>query len=776
MKGMNKAAILDFIRSLSRPATKREIAHAFHIKGGVPRIELKKILKELEKNGDVEKNPGGAYGIPEGLPAVAVLEVTDITPDGDILAAPVERPGQNGKGPHIEIVPGHKTHGSLIVGSRVMARLSRIGPESYEARVIRSLDQAAQGSVTGLVRITRGGAILIPADKKTKHEFEIEAKDLGGAVDGDVAAGTILPGRGLHNRRIRIVKILGRHNDPKAISLISLYEAGLAVEFPKDVLKEAERFQNPSPFPRHARAPSLSLHGEGAGTIAEAGEGREDLRAIPLVTIDGPDARDFDDAVFAEKSGDGFHLIVAIADVAHYVRSGTPLDREAARRGNSTYFPDRVVPMLPEALSNDLCSLRPHEDRACLAVHMWIDAAGALTQYKFARGLMRSAARLTYEQAQAAKDGISDNVTKKLYNAVIAPLYDAFAVLDKARIKRGALELDLPERQILLDDQGRMTGVRRRARLDSHKLIEEFMILANVAAAKALGARKACCVYRVHDRPASDKLEGLSDFVESFGLSLPRGQVTNPAQINQLLRKAAPLPYSHLISQMVMRCQSQARYSPHNIGHFGLALYEYAHFTSPIRRYADLLVHRSLIAACGLGSGGLTLEEAERIESLSDHISQTERVSMEAERSATDRFTAAYLSGRIGAEFEGRITGVTRFGLFVELSESGADGLVPIRSLLSDYYDHDEPGHALIGRRSGRVFRLGAPVTARLVEASGLTGSTLLELVGHEKGADIPGVPFKKPQFQRKSRPSRPSNRSKGPKKPGRHGKRKPRR
>jgi ribonuclease R len=467
---------------------------------------------------------------------------------------------------------------------------------------------------------------------------------------------------------------------------------------------------------------------------------REDLRQIPLVTIDGLDARDFDDAVFAEKTDEGFHLIVAIADVAHYVTPESALNQEAYRRGNSTYFPDRVIPMLPEVLSNDLCSLRPHENRACLAVHMHINLEGKLIRYKFLRGLMRSEARLTYEQVQAAMNGLSDEVTGPLLEPVIKPLYAAFAILEQARKKRGALELDLPEKQVLIDKNGKMTGVKLRQRLDSHKLIEEFMVLANVAAASALEAKQAPCVYRIHDRPSPEKLDSAREFIEGFGLSLPKGQVTGPAQINAVLERAAKLPYSHLISTVILRTQAQAHYSPENIGHFGLALTKYAHFTSPIRRYADLLVHRSLIRAYGLGDGGLDDGEEARLEEMCEHISDTERVSMEAERNAVDRFTAAFLSNRIGAEFSGRISGVTRFGLFVSLSESGADGLVPMSTLPHDFYIHDERAHALVGRRSGRIFRLGAEVNVRLMEADGLTGSTVLSLSGHDHGADIPGL------------------------------------
>jgi ribonuclease R len=714
---VNKSEILDVILAARSPVTKREIARALGLKGSGSRVELKKMLRALEDEGAIIKQAGGGYSPPAGLDGVIVLEVTDLDIDGDVFAKPVDwNESAQGTPPRIEVKPDKKGHASVSPGDRVLARLNRLPENQYEAVVIRKMD-APKNRVMGLVKILKGGAVLQPANKKVRDEFQI--LDLKSAKDGDLAVAEFQPSRSFRDKKVKIVEVIGKRGDAKAISLISLYEAGINPQFPDAAISATKNMSVPSP------------------------ENREDLRDIPLVTIDGIDAKDFDDAVFAEKTDEGFHLIVAIADVAYYVRPETALDTEAQRRGNSTYFPDRVVPMLPEALSNDLCSLRPHEPRACLAAHMWIDNEGKLTKYKFVRGLMKSAARLTYEQVQAAQDGTTDSTTKPLLKSVIGPLYEAFKVLDDARRGRGALDLDLPERKVILDDQGNMTGVTKRLRLDSHKLIEEFMVLANVAAATALEAKKAPCVYRIHDRPSPEKLDSAREFVESFGLSLPKGAVAEPKQLNQILLQAAKLPYSHLISLVMLRCQSQAHYSPENIGHFGLALHRYAHFTSPIRRYADLLIHRSLIAAYNLGPGGIDKGEVARLEEICENISATERTSMEAERNSIDRFAAAYLSQSIGAEFAGRINGVTRFGLFIELEESGADGLVPIRSLPSDFYIHDERAHALIGRRSNRVFRLGAPVTVRLMEADGLTGSTLLNLVGHEHGADIPGMELK---------------------------------
>jgi len=729
---LDSSEILKFIRSSKKPVTKREVARAFSIKGGENRVALKQILKKLEKGSVISKQAGGVYVVPDGLPSVSIVQVTAISIDGDVYAELTDWSEEaQGAQPKIEIVPDTKSFPKLKEKSRALVRLSRQSDGNrnndwYEARIIKVIDDSHdKGSVMGMLKYNKHGPYLAPADKKAKFEFDVNQADLNGAKEGDLVVGELLPSRGLKRKKVKIIEVIGKQGDPKTISLISLHEAGISEPFPAAVLEQSEGLKVP-----------------------ELGK-REDLRDVPLVTIDGADARDFDDAVHAEKLPDGgFHLIVAIADVAHYVKAETALDDEAQRRGNSTYFPDRVVPMLPEGLSNDLCSLRPDEDRACMVAHMWIDTDGKLTRYKFTRGLMKSHARLTYEQVQAAKDGVQDDLTAPLMDKVINPLYEAYALLDKARLKRGALDLDLPERQILIDDKGNMTGVKIRERLDAHKLIEEFMVLANVAAASAIEDKKDAkafpCVYRIHDKPKSDKLDSVREFVESFGLKMPAGAISEPSQINRILQQAKSLPYSHLISQVILRTQSQAVYSPQNVGHFGLALQRYGHFTSPIRRYADLMVHRSLIKAYGLGDGGISDGEIAQIDEICQHISTTERTSMVAERNSVDRFTAAYLSQHIGATFQGRINGVTNFGLFVTLTESGADGIVPMRSLSNDYYEHDESQHALIGKRRGNIFRMGAEVTVKLKEADGLTGSCVLEMAGDSvNGADIEGLVFK---------------------------------
>jgi ribonuclease R len=593
-------------------------------------------------------------------------------------------------------------------------------------QVMRILGEVRTKLIIGRALETKKGWVIEPVNKSDRDTYALKnaPDDLinGHLVEVNLARET---GSGALSKDVATLKqIIGHDDDPKAISLIAMFEKGLSPDFPDAVNKETEGM-----------------------TVPELGK-REDVRDIPLVTIDGADARDFDDAVFAEKTDNGgFHIIVAIADVAHYVREGTALAKEAYHRGNSTYFPDRVVPMLPEGLSNDLCSLRPHEPRACMGFHIYIDDMGKLTSYTVFRGLMKSHARLTYEQAQAAFDGVTDDTTAPLVDDVLKPMHEAFVVLEAARRRRGALEINSPERKIDIDDTGTMTGVSMRERYDSHKMIEEFMILANVAAAMALEAKSAPCIYRIHDQPDSSRIDSASDFLQGFGINLAKGNVPKPDMLNSILKKVEDTDYSHLVNEVILRSQTAAVYSPDNIGHYGLALNKYAHFTSPIRRYADLIVHRSLIRAYDLGEGGLTKEEDVLIGEIASHISKTERNSMEAERNSVDRFTASYLESRIMAEFSGRISGVTKFGLFVRLDENGADGLVPIRSLPDDYYVHNEDSHALIGRRTKRVFRLCAPVRVRVREADRLTGSTVLEIVNGEAGADIPGYIGPEAQF-----------------------------
>ena len=667
---------------------------------------------------------------PGELPEIGVIEITGVDFDGEITARPVD--WDRDEPPPAIVVIAERGSPASTTGEHAVARFARQPDGIYEARIIRVVS-AVPDRIVGIFRADREGGRIEPTDRKIKHEFRVAKADAKNAENGEIVLAEALSGRRLGLPQAKVLERIGHSDEPRAFSLIAIHSAGIPTVFPPAALKIAEEAK---PVPLGNRA---------------------DLRSIPLVTIDGEDARDFDDAVWAEPDAehdDGWHLVVAIADVAWYVRAGDALDHAARERGNSAYFPDRVVPMLPEALSNELCSLKPGVDRACLAVHLWIDADGGVDRHRFVRGLMRSAARLTYEEAQLAADGRPDDATRALAEPVLRPLYGAFRALERARQRRGPLELDLPERRILLEPSGRIARIEPRQRLDSHRLIEELMIAANVAAAETLERLKEPCMYRVHDAPDLAKLAALRDFLDGIGianLKLAKGQAVRPRHFNEILRHAAGTPYATLIHQLVLRSQAQAVYSPGNLGHFGLALRRYAHFTSPIRRYADLLVHRALIAGHRWGAGELARTDAKSFAATGEHISMTERRAAAAERSAVDRYSAAFLAERVGAAFAARVSGVTRAGLFVTLAETGADGLIPIRTLPQDYYDHDETHHRLVGRRWGRTYTLGDALEVTLREANTVTGSLLFALVegGGEERRPRPGA---KPRHARKRR------------------------
>lgn len=734
-----KEELLTYIRESPVPVGKREIARAFRITGS-ERIRLKAMIRELEREGTLGRDRGRRFGPAGRLPEVTLVEVTGTDEDGEVLAKPVAWEGE-GPSPRIYMAPDRRGVPALGPGERVLARLKHIGAGKYEGRTIRRISEAP-GKVLGVFVLGPDGGRIRPTDRKLKVEYAVARGDEANAREGEFVLAEIMPSLRLGLRHARIVERLGNMGNPRSIGLISIFSHGIPVDFPAEALDQAA----------HARP--IGMENLGA-------QKRVDLRDVPLVTIDGEDARDFDDAVWAEPDSDprnpgGWHLLVAIADVAHYVRPDGALDRAARERGNSAYFPDRVVPMLPEALSNGWCSLKPGEERGCLAVHIWIDSAGNKKRHRFERGLMRSAARLTYTRVQAASEGRPDKLTGPLIEKVIAPLYGAFRALLSARLKRGALDLDLPERQVIIGKDGHIERIVPRPRLDSHRLIEEFMIVANVCAAETLEEKRMPCMYRVHDQPAPDKVEALREFLDSLGYKFAKGQVILPKHFTQILDKTAGTPHSQLVSEVILRSQAQAIYSPDNLGHFGLALRRYAHFTSPIRRYADLLVHRALISALRLGAGELPEESGREFERIGEHISMTERRAAAAERDAQDRFIASYLADKVGASFAGRISGVTHFGLFVTLNETGADGLVPIRSLPSDYYFHDEARHRLVGRQRGRIYVLGDAVEARLAEVDMVTGGVVLELLEGagtwREGKSRKTASLKSPHAIRKSR------------------------
>ncbi|MGC9420316.1 MAG: ribonuclease R [Rhodovulum sp.] len=704
----SKSEILDWIAEHPGQTSKRDIAKAFGIKGA-DRIDLKRVLKELEADGRLEKRRK-TYRDPEKLPPVTVLQVLAPNADGDLFAKPLEWHGE-GPEPRVLFI-ARKAEPALGEGDRILARLQEVRGEDhqYEARLIRKIG-ANPTRVLGIFRKGAEGGRIVPIDKGADKEWMVAPDATHGAKDGELVQAEQAGPRGrMGLPRARVVERLGDPGAPRAVSLIAIHQHGIPDEFPDEVIAEADRAK-------------------------PAGLGnREDLRDLPLVTIDPPDARDRDDAVLAMPDDDpgnpGGHIIwVAIADVAHYVRPGSALDREARKRGNSTYFPDRVVPMLPDRLSGDLCSLHEGVPRACIAVRMVIDAHGTKIGHRFTRGLMASAGALAYAEVQDARDGRPNDKTAALMEDVIAPLYAAYGALTKARAARQPLDLDLPERRIELSEDGHVTSVKFRDRLDAHRLIEEFMVLANVAAAEELTRLRRPLIFRVHEEPSPEKLDALREVAAASGFTLAKGQVLQTRHLNDLLDQAMGTEFSELINLSTLRSMTQAYYTPEHFGHFGLALRSYAHFTSPIRRYADLIVHRALITAHGWGKDGLSPQEIDELEATAEHISQTERRSMEAERDTTDRYLAAYLSERVGNEFSGRISGIARFGVFVKLDETGADGLIPIRELGNEYFHHDREAQTLMGADTGLEIGIGQRVTVRLSEAVPVTGGLTLELL-----------------------------------------------
>ncbi len=710
----SKDQIIQFLNSANGKAGKREIARAFGIKGGA-KIALKRRLGEMADDGTLS---GDKKNLREKgrLPPTTTLEVTGRDRDGDLIAKPLHWEDDDGKRPLVRLLAAERPlDGEIGIGDRVLASITKLprdgGGFDFEAVPIKKLPREKH-RMLGIYRTSsRGGGTIEPIDRKDLKSWTILACDDGDAADGDLVRFELVRRGRFATPRANILESVGNPSDQRQISLIAIHAHGIPEDFPEVVLAETEALAPP--------------------TL----DGRTDLRQLPLVTIDPVDARDHDDAVHAEPDTDprnsgGWIVTVAIADVAHYIRPGTKLDREAQLRGNSVYFPDRVVPMLPEKISNDLCSLREGEERPCLAVRMIFDKHGEKQRHTFMRAMMRSAAKLSYQEAQAAIDG--NNPSEKsaaLLDRVLKPLWAAYAALSKARDARGPLDLDLPERKIVLNAEGRVAAVVTPERLAAHRLIEEMMIQANVAAAETLEEKRTALVYRIHDQPSSEKLKGLKDFLETLDMKIPPAGTLKAGAFNAILAKAKDLPVPELINEVILRSQSQAEYNPRNIGHFGLNLAKYAHFTSPIRRYADLIVHRALVRALALGDGGLTDDEMQRLTSVAKAISDTERRAMSAERETTDRLIAAHLADRIGASFKARISGVTRTGLFVRLKETGADGYIPVGSLGNDYYQHIPAAHALVGSRSGEGYRLGDTVDVKLLEVVPSAGALRFEML-----------------------------------------------
>ena len=732
----SKADILAFISNRPGKVGTREIARAFGLKNAM-RAELKHLLRELASDGAVERRRKKLHH-PGTLPSTVLADVTARDADGDLIATPDEWDNEvHGPAPKIRIhIPRKARPGEAAgIGDRVLLHLNETEEENgvrHRGRVIKIIDHPKHRVLGIFHKSPHGGGRLEPVDKKMLgKELAIPAGGAHDAQDGDLVAVETSRAARLGPPTGRVVERLGSLASERTVSLIAIHLHKIPHVFRHDTLAAAEA----------ARPPTL-YH-------------REDWRRVPFVTIDPPDAKDHDDAVHAEPDGHGgFIVSVAIADVAHYVMPGSPLDHEALVRGNSVYFPDRVVPMLPERISNDLCSLRPREDRAALAVRMVIGANGRKHSHTFHRVLMRSAAKLSYQQTQFAIGGRTDEDTEALVEPVLAPLYAAYEALKQARTERGPLDLDMPERKILLKSDGTVDRVITPERLEAHRLIEEFMILANVAAAETLEKARCPLIYRVHDEPGMEKINALREFLATLDIPFPKGGAVRAENFNRVLDRVKGRDTEPLVNEIVLRTQAQAEYAAENYGHFGLNLRRYAHFTSPIRRYADLIVHRSLIRILKLGEGGLPeAVDTKALAEIAAQISATERRAMLAERETNDRLIAHFLADRVGAVFDGRVSGVHRAGLFIKLHETGADGFVPARTIGSEYFRYDEAGHAIVGARSGETYRLGDRVTVKLVEAAPVAGALRFELLSEGRA----GKPQRRPQHAPRRKERRPS-------------------
>jgi ribonuclease R len=742
----SKDELVAFIAEQGGKAGVREIARAFGMKNA-DRATLRHMLRELAEEGRVERRQKKLHR-PGTLPDVVLADVCARDADGELIAVPTEwDEAAHGPAPKIHVRTTRRARPSELagVGDRALLRVDQSAADGhYSARVIKLIDRARQ-RVLGIYRTSPGGGgRVIPVDKKQLgQELLIPAGAGAEAQDGDLVAAEVTePRRGYGLPTARIKERLGSLGTERAVSLIAIHTHGIPYVFPAPALAEV---QTAKPARR---------------------AGREDWRNLPLVTIDPADAKDHDDAVHAARdtapdNRGGFIISVAIADVAHYVRPGSALDREALVRGNSVYFPDRVVPMLPERISNDLCSLRPGEDRAALAVRMIIGPDGRKRSHTFHRVLMRSAAKLNYTQVQTGIDGWPDETTGPLLASVLEPLYAAYRCLKRARDERAPLDLDLPERKIVLSAHSTVDHVVTAERLDSHRLIEEFMILANVAAAETLERARVPLIYRVHDEPDPERVNALREFLRSLDISLPKSGPLRAAQFNRILERVKGRDTEKLVNEVVLRTQAQAEYAAQNYGHFGLNLRRYAHFTSPIRRYADLIVHRGLIGALKLGEGALPAgQDTAALVEISAQISAAERRAMKAERETFDRLLAHFLADRIGAIFEGHISGATRAGLFVKLDDTGADGFIPARTVGTEYFRYHEDRHALIGDRSGETYRLGDRVTVRLVEAAPVAGALRFELLAEARSAARREHSHRQRPSHAQARPHKPRKRA----------------
>ncbi|WP_336294685.1 ribonuclease R [Bartonella sp. CB169] len=726
-----KAEILSFINENPNLSSKREIAKAFNLKDD-SHIWLRDVLRELKDKNLILKQRKKAINKGK-LPPISAVKISGRDEDGGLIAQPIE--WKNSSKPNIEILPFHRIKGVTIgVGDHVLVKICRnkSASYSYTGRIIRKIDEP-QKNTFGIVRKLENGQWRLDPIERKANELIIDISSEMKIKSGDLVEVEIQKNTDYGLKSAQVKNVLGCIDSEKTLSMIALLSKGIPYTFPEDVLKQVKNIKPASI------------------------DNREDWRQLPLVTIDPPDAKDHDDAVYAIKDTDptnsgGWIVVVAIADVSYYIKTGSALDKEALKRGNSVYFPDHVVPMLPEHISNNLCSLREGKERPALAVRMIFDANGNKRKHSFHRTMVRIAAKLSYQEIQLAIEG---NINKKIapfFESVLQPLWEAYECLKAARNRRQPLKLEIAEKKVILDKNGCIKNVLIEPHLEAHRLIEEFMIQANIAASETLKEYNQPLIYRIHDKPSLAKQEVLRNFLKSLGISLSRGAELTSERLNNILEKVMNSEQQELVNQVILRAQSQAEYNPKNIGHFGLNLQNYTHFTSPIRRYADLVIHRALIKALKLGNDKLTDTQEKNLAEIATQISLYERRAMMAERETIDRLVAHYLANKIGHIFTGRVSGVTKTGLFISLDKFNTDGFVHISTLKNDYYYFDEGQHSLVGKRSNKGYQLSDIAEVKLITVQPFSGTLRFELLTKPRPISFSSISYHKRKFITKKR------------------------
>lgn len=722
----SQADLYDYIAEFETGVTKRMLADAFNLSADDKR-QMRNMLKDMQNEGRIFRTRSGFWvaqsqnSEADGTVSMRILTaepLTAIVLDNDDEDEPdlsLDKEIQLLKKKEaVPVIDPQARHRQLRKGDHILAHVKSSAKGHSQAKVITRLNKS-HASFMAIYRELSDGGYLEPTKKGQRFEYQVSSDHKNGAEEGDLVKAEPLKGnysRGRSGaRQAKIIKVLTLDRDPLALNEIGLIEHDIPQEFSDKVIADANKL----------------------GEVDD--KKRIDMRHIPFVTIDGADAKDFDDAVFAEvdpQNPDMFHILVGIADVSWYVRPNTALDNSALERGNSVYLPGTVVPMLPEVLSNGWCSLNPDEDRGALICELWVNKQGRMQDFKFHRGLIRSQARLTYKQVHQYLEGDADKLPPiQGVRDSINQLHSVWLLLNNERQHRGALALESTERKVIINDEGEIADIILAPHYESHEIIEELMILANVAAAKQLEksgfAKKKLCMYRVHDGPNNEKLNALNPLFQSLEIPATQFNDPEPGVLNKILNQAKAKKVGALVSTAILRCQSQAQYSPDNIGHYGLALNEYCHFTSPIRRYPDLLVHRALVTACNLGDGGLG-EFTRPFEELAEHCNMTERRATFCERDTLDRMTAQFLAPHQGAIFEAKVDGLNRAGVFITLEDTGASGFCPMSKLPFGRYIFDEALGAMIEAQSRKAYRLGDEINVKLIEISPAAGSMIFQI------------------------------------------------